>query len=81
MASPPFPSWTSVTFVAMHLDHTGCWIGFEDSAASGGFIWTDGTFVDYSNWNSGEPNDRNGSAAGGANCGAATDDAGNEDCT
>ena len=43
MASPPFPSWTSVTFVAMHLDHTGCWIGFEDSAASGGFIWTDGS--------------------------------------
>ena len=25
----------------------GCWIGFEDSAAEGGFVWTDGSSVDF----------------------------------
>ena len=25
----------------------GCWIGFEDSGSDGGFVWTDGSNVDY----------------------------------
>jgi hypothetical protein len=37
----------------------GCWIGFEDSAAQGGFIWTDGSNVDFVNWAPGEPNGGN----------------------
>jgi hypothetical protein len=34
----------------------GCWIGFEDSAAEGGFIWEDGSSVDFVHWTPGEPN-------------------------
>ena len=34
----------------------GCWIGFEDSASDGGFVWTDGSNVDYVNFYPGEPN-------------------------
>jgi len=34
----------------------GCWIGFEDSATEGGFVWRDGSPVDFVHWNPGEPN-------------------------
>ena len=34
----------------------GCWIGFEDSASEGGFIWEDGSSVDFVHWTPGEPN-------------------------
>ena len=30
------------------------WIGFEDSASEGGFIWSDGTNINYVNWSPGE---------------------------
>jgi hypothetical protein len=64
------------------LEEAGC-TGDGNSADdhNTGFIWTDGTFVDYTNWAGGEPNDWDGSTAGGANCGQATDGAGGEDCT
>ena len=41
----------------------GCWIGFEDSAAEGGFVWTDGSSVDFVNWAPGEPNGGTGESA------------------
>ena len=41
----------------------GCWIGFEDSAAEGGFTWTDGSSVDYVNFAPGEPNGNTGESA------------------
>ena len=46
-----------------------------------GFVWTDGAMVDYTNWAGGEPNDWNGSTAGGANCEMSTEGAGGEECT
>jgi hypothetical protein len=41
----------------------GCWIGFEDSAAEGGFVWTDGSSVDFVNFAPGEPNGGTGESA------------------
>ena len=38
----------------------GCWIGFTDEAAEGGFAWVDGTPVDYVAWAPGEPNSYSG---------------------
>jgi len=32
------------------------WIGFDDNATEGSFIWVDGSPVTYTNWNWGEPN-------------------------
>lgn len=33
------------------------WIGLNDYATEGTFVWADGTPVGYTNWNSGDPND------------------------
>ena len=32
------------------------WIGFNDIANEGAFVWFDGTKSSYTNWRSGEPN-------------------------
>ena len=67
-------------------DGVSAWIGFHDrdqeSGCNGnGFRWTDGTDTSYTNWQAGEPNDWEGSGAGGANCAGATNGWGGEDCT
>ncbi|XP_053409086.1 macrophage mannose receptor 1-like [Mercenaria mercenaria] len=36
------------------------WIGFNDRDTEKGFQWSDGSAVDYTNWNPGEPNDFHG---------------------
>ncbi|MDX2146747.1 MAG: lectin-like protein [Planctomycetota bacterium] len=36
------------------------WIGFNDAAVEGTFVWSNGEAVGFTNWNSGEPNNANG---------------------
>ncbi|XP_033624642.1 macrophage mannose receptor 1-like [Asterias rubens] len=38
----------------------GYWIGLNDLANEGGFVWSDGSPVEYENWGNGEPNNYNG---------------------
>lgn len=33
------------------------WIGLTDEAVEGTFVWDDGSKLEYSGWNIGEPND------------------------
>ena len=35
----------------------GCWIGFQDIGGEGGFVWYDGSSVEYVDFAPGEPND------------------------
>ena len=45
------------------LRSDGCWIGFEDSASEGGFVWTDGSEVNFVHFAPGEPNGGTGESA------------------
>ncbi len=36
------------------------WMGFNDAASEGSWVWSNGESVVYTNWNSGEPNDASG---------------------
>ena len=41
---------------SMNLTDTFCWIGLNDIRNEGNFSWIDETYVNYTNWKSGEPN-------------------------
>ena len=41
------------------------WIGLNTISVATGFVWSDGTPVNYANWAKGEPNNAN----GGESCG------------
>lgn len=50
----------AVRGAALDLWWNNWWIGLDDLAEEGTFVWTDGTPLDYTRWASGEPNDSNG---------------------
>ena len=43
------------------------WLGFNDNASEGNWVWSSGEASTYTNWNSGEPN--NSAAGSGEDCG------------
>ncbi|KAL3836968.1 hypothetical protein ACJMK2_022370, partial [Sinanodonta woodiana] len=49
------------TYFMFGFSYTGSyWIGFNDFDQEHGHRWSDGSLVDYTNWNRGEPNDATG---------------------
>ncbi|XP_012921231.1 low affinity immunoglobulin epsilon Fc receptor [Heterocephalus glaber] len=47
-------------FLTKHANKEGSWIGLRDLDIEGEFTWMDGSPLDYSNWQSGEPNNAQG---------------------
>ncbi|XP_066106813.1 low affinity immunoglobulin epsilon Fc receptor isoform X2 [Saccopteryx bilineata] len=43
-------------FLAKHINEKGSWIGLRDLNIEGEFVWMDENPLDYSNWQTGEPN-------------------------
>jgi cysteine-rich repeat protein len=40
--------------------NTNTWVGGNDLAAEGAFVWSNGEIFGFTNWDAGEPNDNNG---------------------
>lgn len=52
--SQAIQDWT--TQQAFAIQASDWWMGLDDTAVEGKFAWSDGTPLDYMNWNEGEPN-------------------------
>ncbi len=53
---PSINSAAENSFIANALGGGSAWIGLNDVASEGNFVWENGDPVTYTNWNTGEPN-------------------------
>ncbi|MBL8857156.1 MAG: hypothetical protein JNL28_01445 [Planctomycetes bacterium] len=54
--SPAENEWIRSTWQNFQGTPHDLWIGFNDAAVEGTFVWADGSPVTYTNWDAGEPN-------------------------
>lgn len=47
-------------FIRANAGFSSVWIGLNDEASEGNFVWVNGDAVNYTNWRSGEPNNSGG---------------------
>jgi len=52
--------WVFQNITPHSTSHNGIWIGLNDEAVEGRWVWSSGQPVDYTNWLPGEPNGRTG---------------------
>jgi hypothetical protein len=60
---------TTIATLAASYASGAWWIGFNDVSSEGSWVWSDGSSVTYTHWNSGEPNDSGGEDCADTNSG------------